>query len=124
MAGRNKGYEGITYNGTKGVFLLATEKDPSFIFELDQTWHSNNEIDFKGLGDVSAITFYDGKIYVLSDESHQLWMCDALTYKPIRKFYLPIINPEGVAFDKSGNLYIVSDDRAILYHFGPLTATN
>jgi uncharacterized protein YjiK len=120
MASRNRGYESLCFNPAKSSFLLISEKDPSTIFECDASWRVQNETDFKGLSDISAATYYDGKLYLLSDEAHQLWEVDATTYSPTRKFELGIINPEGVAFDKSGNLYVISDDRAILYHFGPL----
>lgn len=122
MASRNKGYESITYNPVRKALILISEKDPTTIFELDGNYRVNNEVEFNGLSDISAATFYNGKIYILSDEAHQLWECDADSYAPLRKFKLPVINPEGVCFDKAGNLLIVSDDRGILYNFGPLPA--
>jgi hypothetical protein len=39
------------------------------------------------------------------------------TYDVIQKWSLPVINPEGLAFDKDGNLLITCDDMQRLYYF-------
>lgn len=122
MASRNKGYESIGYNPVRKTFFLISEKDPTTIFELDASWRVQNEVELTKVSDVSAACFYNGLVYILSDEDHTILECDAHTYDVKRKFWLPIINPEGLAFDPAGNMYVVSDDRAILYHFGPLPA--
>lgn len=121
MASRNKGYEGICFNQTVGKFLLITEKDPAQIFEVDlNSGRVTKETEIKKIGDISSITWYNNKIYILSDEDHELWELEPRTYKVERKFNLPIINPEGVFFGLDGKLYVVSDDMAKLFIFDKL----
>lgn len=124
MASRNKGFESLTYNQTKRCFVLITEKDPTLIMEADTSFRVFNEVDYKGPSDISSCCWHNGKFYILSDEAHQIWECDPVNYQPERKWDIPVINPEGLAFDQDGNLLIVSDDRGILYNFGPLPSTS
>jgi hypothetical protein len=43
--------------------------------------------------------------------------CDPLDLGILERFSVPVINPEGLAFDGQGNLLILSDDRQRLYTF-------
>jgi hypothetical protein len=45
---------------------------------------------------------------------HDLW---GNTYEVIEKWSLPVINPEGFAFDKKGNLLVTCDDMQRIYYF-------
>lgn len=121
LASRNKGYESFCFNAAKGKFILITEKDPALLVELDAQWKWENDIPIKGLRDVSAFTFYNNKLYILSDEDREIWVLDPSTYQVEAKYLIPIINPEGICFDREGNLFITSDDRQVLYKFSPLT---
>jgi uncharacterized protein YjiK len=116
--GRNKGFESITWNPVKQRFVCVTEKDPVLIMEFDTNFQVLNEIDFsKFARDISAATFYDNSIWLLSDEDRTLFRCNANNYAIEKAFKLPLINPEGIAFDNEGNLFVCSDDRERLYTF-------
>lgn len=116
--GRNKGYEALTYNPSTKKFLVFTEKDPNLVLEVDTDFHVTNEIRLDGLArDISAATFHDGFLWLLSDEDRTVFRVDASTYKPLEKWILPILNPEGIAFSPSGKLLILSDDMRRLYTF-------
>jgi len=116
--GRNKGFESITWNAEKRIFLTATEKDPVHLLDLDENFNVINERRFPfSVRDVSALSIHNGFLWVLSDEDRTIFKCDLNTLQPLRRFLLPIINPEGLTFDQNGNLYVCSDDRERLYFF-------
>ncbi|WP_184808091.1 SdiA-regulated domain-containing protein [Epilithonimonas hominis] len=116
--GRNKAYEAFVYNPDKEVFLLITEKDPIYIFELDKNFNKINEYNIsKMAGDISAATYYNGNIWLLSDEDRMVFKLDPKTYNVMAKFEVPVYNPEGITFGKDGTLYILSDNLQRLYTF-------
>jgi uncharacterized protein YjiK len=116
--GRNKAYEAFTFNPIKNKFIILTEKDPIYLFELDEKLNVVNEIKLKfKVKDVSAITFHNNFIWMLSDEDRTIFKLNPNNYELINKWVVPIINPEGIAFDEEGNLIIVSDDRKMIYYF-------
>lgn len=116
--GRNKGFESFTYNESKKRFVLITEKDPMLLFELDDKMTVVNEVDLSKIArDVSAATFYNNKIWLLSDEDRTLFQLNPKTYEVENKWLLPIINPEGIAFTNDNQLIVVSDDRKKMYFF-------
>jgi len=123
LGGRNKGFEGITYNPTTKRFILAIEKDPTMFYELDQDFKVLNRIDFKGPSDVSSITWHNGAYYVLSDEEHCILKVNPDTYTIEKRYRLDILNPEGLAFMANNELVVASDDMQTLYHFTDIDIT-
>jgi len=116
--GRNKAYEAMTYNKAKNKFLLLTEKDPIYLFELDADLKITNEINLSSIArDISAATFFNDHVWLLSDEDRTVFKLDPNNYKVLSKWILPIINPEGLAFDLEGNMIILSDDMELMYYF-------
>jgi uncharacterized protein YjiK len=116
--GRNSGYEAMTFNKTKDKFLLFTEKNPIYLIELDHDFKEYNRIDISHLSrDVSAATYYKDHLWILGDESMILYKLDPVTYEKLSEWKLPIVNPEGMTFDKQGNLVILSDDMQKMYYF-------
>jgi len=116
--GRNKGYESIAFNAVKGVFILITEKEPVYIFELDSLFRKVNEVEWKWrVGDVSSATFHDGHLWLLSDEDRLVMKCDPKTYAVIKAYRIPVINPEGIAFLNKETFVVVSDDMERKYTF-------
>jgi uncharacterized protein YjiK len=114
--GRNKGFESICYNTAREKFILFTEKDPITLFEVTQLdaegvaaqVTNRKEIDLSG--DISSVTFYKGRLYVLSDENHCVYRMNPNTYKVEVTWKIAVLNPEGICFSPSGDLIIVSDD--------------
>jgi uncharacterized protein YjiK len=114
---RNSGYESITFNEEKKVFVTVSEKNPVTIFEYDKDFRKLNEIPFHKARDISSATWHEGNIWLLSDEDMKVFKLDPNTYKVKDEFSISVINPEGIAFDPAGNLVICSDDRQMLYFF-------
>ena len=115
---RNKGYESFTFDATKNKFLLITESDPIIVFELDTNFNVTKKIDISDVAkDISAARFYKDSLFLLSDEDMMLIKVNPLTYEVIQKWSLLVINPEGLAFDKDGNILITCDDMQRLYYF-------
>lgn len=115
---RNKGYEGFTYNKARGVFTLIVEKDPIYVFELNEKLEKINEINLGNMArDISAATYYNDHLYLLSDEDRTVFKLNPKDYSVISKWIIPVINAEGLAFDKSGNLIVASDALQLLYYF-------
>ena len=114
--GRNKGFESICYNPAKDKFIIITEKDPITIFEIAQLESESvaamvtNRVVLNIDGDISAVTFFKGRLYALSDENHCVYRLNPTTYKVEITWKIPVLNAEGICFSPSGDLVIVSDD--------------
>lgn len=115
--GRNKGFEAITYNEKRGRYVMVTEADPIYIFELDADFTTLNRIEFKGSRDISAATWHEGKLWLLSDEDMLIFRLDPESYEVEASWKIPVLNPEGLAFDDKGNMLVVADDLERLYYF-------
>lgn len=114
--GRNKGVESITYNAAKKAFVLITETDPSIIFETDSNFVQLNEKEWNNSRDVSAATYHNDHIWILSDEDMTVFKCDPLTYEVIDRWKINVLNPEGIAFHNN-QMMILSDDLERMYFF-------
>lgn len=118
QGGRNSGYEAMTFNPIKQNWLLLTEKNPITLFELDSHFTVTNQKDLSALArDISAATFHEGFLWLLSDEDRTVFKLNPQTYEKLAQWELPLINPEGLAFDSVGNLIITCDDRQRIYYF-------
>lgn len=116
--GRNSGYEAITYNQAKNCFVLLTEKKPVYLFELNEDLQKVNEFDIsKVSSDIAAVAYYDNHIWLLGDEDMTVYKLNPHTYEVLNAWKIPVVNPEGITFDKSGNMLILSDDMQLLYYF-------
>ena len=116
--GRNRGYEALTFNKSKNSFVLIVEKDPITLFELDVNFVVTNQIDLSKIArDIAAASYYNNFLWLLSDEDRTVFKLNPNTYEVLGKWELPLINPEGLAFDKNGNLLITCDDMQRIYYF-------
>jgi uncharacterized protein YjiK len=112
----NSGIEGLAF-ARNGHLMVAKEKDPARIIELDGDGDevANEKVDFSD--DLSALAYNpeDKHLYALSDEDHSLYRLDS-DWNVDTAWKLPIKHPEGIAFDGS-ILYIASDSEERLYVF-------
>ncbi len=115
--GRNEGIEAMVYFPDSKKFILATEKGPQTMMEMDQSMSLISTFSIEGISEVSAMTFYKNKWFVLSDEASTLYEVDLSTKKIKAQYWLPIINPEGISFTSEGKLLVVSDDMAKIFLF-------
>lgn len=116
---RNKGVESLTFLPSKNAFLAITEKEPKKMMEFTKEWTMSNTTTFQGVSDISAATYYNGALYLLSDEEHCVLRLND-DYSIAQRYDLPILNPEGLCFQPDGSLLVVSDDLQTLYHFPKL----
>lgn len=114
--GRNKSFESLTYNETKKCFVMITERDPVIIFELDHDFRQINEVYWKNARDISAATYHNGFIWLLSDEDMTVFKCDPKTYGIVSQWRINLHNPEGIVFNGK-EMLIVADDLERLYRF-------
>ncbi len=116
--GRNKAYESFTFNKTTNRYIAITEKDPSWLYELDLDFKVVNEVNISKIArDFSSATFHDGALWLLSDEDRTVFKLDPVSFEVKASWIIPIINPEGIAFDHEGHMLIQSDDMKRLYFF-------
>jgi len=115
--GRNKGFESLTWNKQKTCFVSITEKDPTTLFEFDESFRQIAQYDFNIASDISAAQFHEGKMYLLSDEDRSIFRLNAETYELEKTWKLNILNPEGLVFGPDGTLYVISDDLEKVYQF-------
>jgi len=116
--GRNKGYEAITFNKNKNSLIVITEKDPITLLELDTNFKITNQVDLSAIAsDIAAATYYNDFLWLLSDERMMVFKLNPATYEVLGKWSLPVINPEGMAFDAAGNLMVTCDDMQRIYYF-------
>ncbi|MEI7508720.1 MAG: SdiA-regulated domain-containing protein [Flavobacterium sp.] len=114
---KNKGYESFDFDKTTNKFVLITES-PVILFELDTDFKVTSQTDLSMIAkDISSARFYDGFLWLLSDEDMMLLKLNPNTYEVLKKWSLPVINPEGLAFDKEGNILISCDDMQRVYYF-------
>ena len=114
--GRNKAFESITQNA-QGDVLLFTEKEPVWMFELDNQFRQKGRTKWEVQGDISAATFHNNALWLLSDERAEIWLTDYVQKRIVKRFKLPVLNPEGMAFLPNGSLLVLSDDEHRLYFF-------
>ena len=115
---RNKGFEAITYNESKGCFIAVTEKEAVQVFEFDDNFQYKGEVKFdKSVRDVSSATWYKGELWFLSDEDRLVMKVDPTTYAIKEKYQVSIINPESIVFRNDGKMVLISDDmqRSYIY---------
>ena len=115
---RNKGYESLTFNTDKNIYLLITERDPAVLFELDKDFRTLKQVDgSKVAKDISAATYHDGFVWLLSDQDMQIIKINPETYEVVSRWNIPVLSPEGITFDKDNNIMITSDDLQRIYYF-------
>lgn len=113
---RNRGFESLAYNSDKRCFTAATEKSPLLIFEFDDHFSVKNVLENPdGLKEISSLRWYKGYMFALSDEYHRVYMLDSETYQIKQEWEIRVINPEGLAFDERGHMYVISDDMEMVY---------
>jgi len=115
--GRNSAYEGICWNPKKNKFVLAVEKSPVLLYELDDNLRIVNEIDFKASTDISSVTYAQDYLWILSEEDHCIFKTNPNDYSVIKKYNLSVVGAEGVAFDEQNKMYITSDGMAKIYRY-------
>ena len=113
----NKGWESITYNPLRKHFVLFSEKKPVNVYEMNNEYRITREEEIKEFKEVSACTWFNNKLWVLSDEKQEVYRVNPETYKIETGWFIAVNQPEGICFSKEGMMYIVSDSQARLYIF-------
>lgn len=113
----NEGIEGLTYNPKTRQFIASYEKNPVSLIIMNDDFQILKRINLPMLSDISAITYFNGFLYVLSDEDASLSKLDINSYKVLGTTYFNVINPEGVAFLNTDSFVIVSDAEQKIYTF-------
>jgi uncharacterized protein YjiK len=142
----NKGFEGLAWDARDNRLFVANEKYPARILLLEGAsfWRETKFIDLavfdwpfapnispsSELRDISALAWHPetSRLWVLSDESRMLVVFDAqgrrLGFIPLWRGWhgleRSIPQPEGVAIDRKGAVYIVSEPN-LFYRFEPRT---
>ena len=85
----------------------------------DENFKVLNELSLKVTSDISAASYYNQKLFILSDEEHCIIELDQ-DYKEVKRYSVNIINPEGLCFDSQGNVIIVSDNMESIFYYKKL----
>ncbi len=118
FGGRNKAFESLVWIDDHNVLLAITERDPIWVWTFNSALDVVNQIELPiKVRDISSATWHNGKIWLLSDEDRTVFECSYPNFSVERAFIIPVINPEGLAFDSSGKLYVCSDDLERLFVF-------
>lgn len=118
FGGRNKAFESLVWIEEHEVLLAITERDPIWVWTFNKALEVVNQIELPiKVRDISGATWHNGKIWLLSDEDRTVFECSYPSFTVERAFVIPVINPEGLAFDNSGKLYVCSDDLERLFVF-------
>ena len=56
-------------------------------------------------------------MYLIGGKDAIIFKCDHNTYELQEYYNIPVLNPEGLAFDAAGNVTITSDDLQRIYFF-------
>ncbi|HZG01906.1 MAG TPA: SdiA-regulated domain-containing protein [Chitinophagales bacterium] len=117
--GANQGIEGMAYDPVSKSLYICIEKSPCTIAKIDA--HGAVEwIPVKGLSDISGAAWYNNELYLLSDEDHCIALFDLTKNSVSKRWVISVNNPEGLAFDNAGNVWVISDDEQAVYKFNPL----
>lgn len=119
---RNLGLESLAYVADKDEFVAISEKQPSVLFVMDKNFNVLSQFRIEGFDDISGATYYNHKLYIMSDEDHKIIKVDPKNLTPDdfsweEEWDIPIYNPEGICFDEDGTMRIVSDQCRRLYIF-------
>ena len=114
---RNFSFESLTFLPTNNEYIIITEKMPSILFVLNNQFQVINQVTLKISNDISSATFYNGALWILSDEDHTLFKMNPDDFSVEKKWNIPVYNPEGICFDNDGSMRIVSDDMRSMYIF-------
>lgn len=112
----NAGFEALAWDPARRLLIGVTESPP-IIYEIENGVQKAFQHRLTVRGDISAATAHAGSLWLLGDESRKLYKLSLPSYQIERVFTLPLVNPEGVAFDKEGRLLVLSDDRQTVYYF-------
>lgn len=84
-------------------------------YKLDKKKLKIKDIIKHGFTDISGLTFFKDKLYLISDKNNFIVKYDIKKNKILEKTKLPKrYAQEGIAFDKKENLYIADDNGQIL----------
>jgi len=112
----NAGFEALAYDSVRSVLIAITESPP-LLLEINDDVPSGVRYPLSVRGDISAATVYNGFLWLLSDERRLIYKYSLPDYKILQIYSIPVVNPEGIAFDTDGKLLILSDDRQTIYYF-------
>jgi len=113
---RNKGVEGLIYLPDQKKFVAVIEK-PGMIIEMNEQLQVTSQTLMKQFFELSSVTYHDHFLWMLSDEDHEVMKVNPDDYSIVDRWSIPVVNPEGICFDASGSLLIVSDDMSTLFKF-------
>ncbi len=114
---RNSGYESIVYNRARQTFVLITEKNPIIIFEVDDDFQVSAAFPFEVTSDISAATWHEDHLWLVSDEEQAVLQLDPDTYEVVGRWGIPAVaKPEGIVF-VGDDLLVVCDKEHLLYYF-------
>lgn len=114
---RNSGFESLTFNPEKQCFYMVSEKNPIVIRQYAADFRLLDEKVFVGASDVSAASWHDHALWLMSDEDRTLLKLDSSMEHIASSWRLPVLNPEGFFFDTSNVLRVASDDMERIYLF-------
>lgn len=112
----NTGFEALAWDPARRILIGVTESPP-IIYEIENGVQKAFQYRLPVRGDISAATVHAGSLWLLGDESRKLYQLSLPSYRIERIYALPIVNPEGLAFDTEGRLLVLSDDRQTVYYF-------
>jgi len=121
--GLNQSFEGITHDPITNNFYVITEK-PVVLHQYNSDWMETKVFSDLGIKEASSITIYNGFLWVLSDEKMEVYKVDLNTFQIVSRHKINVLNPEGICFDKNGNMIIMSDDRQTQYTFKSFANAN
>jgi len=110
--GRNEGVEALVWLEDSRNLLASTEKDPQFFTLFNEAVQPLFSFRVEGINEVSALTYYGGHVYVLSDEQATIYKLSKDLKKVEMQWSVPMINPEGLVFQQGEKVIVLSDDAA------------
>ena len=110
----NKGWEAITYLPDQKQLIAFQESDPVRYYLFSENLELLDKKKIKIVPEVSAATYYEGFLWLVSDEEQLISKVNLFEEEVIRQWKIDIKNPEGICF-LHNQLYIISDRKSTLY---------
>ncbi|MBM3919218.1 MAG: hypothetical protein FJ344_06935 [Sphingomonadales bacterium] len=109
---------GFTWNQARKSFVLTAgmQNKKLILAEFDTDFRQIHE-HRQPIASLSALTWFDGALWGFSSGERMLYRIHPDTYNVMRSWRVKTKKIRSICFDKEGNLFMLRDDKPLVYEF-------